>query len=255
MRSKLKIIGTRTCETCGASVNIIKTERNGDEVEVSECLNCEKKVAERQAAELYKRREANKASHIFDKYSMITEDLIHASFESYIPDDPTKEEALKKSTWYANNFSDDIYSLLFQSSYGLGKSHLAYSIAKQIQNKGLKVIFINSPALLNAIRDSYNNANFSESEILNIVHEVDLLVLDDIGAEYIKQEANESWAVDKLFQIVNSRIGKPTIYTTNCSSKELSNKYGAHGGRIVSRMMQGTKIIKMSGSDYRMKGL
>ena len=107
------------------------------------------------------------------------------------------------------------------------------------------------PDLLTAFRDTYNKKT-SESELLNVVKDVDLLVLDDVGAEYVKNKnGEESWAVDKLFQIINSRIGKPTIYTTNYESKDLIKKYGYHGGRIVSRMMQNADVIKMDGKDYR----
>jgi DNA replication protein DnaC len=142
--------------------------------------------------------------------------------------------------------------LLLKGSYGLGKSHLSHSIAKHLKDQGKKVIFIDTPSLLRMIRQSFKDSSFSESDVYRLCAEADLLILDDIGAEYVKQEnGKESWASEILFQIITSRLDKPKVFTTNLSSKELSSKYGTHGGRIVSRMMKGTRLIEMEGKDFR----
>lgn len=181
-----------------------------------------------------------------------------ASFETYKPSNDSQKDALIKSKWYTDNFqkilTDNPWnSILFQGSYGLGKSHLSYSIAKAVKQQGYSVIFIDTPSLLRTIRGTYGNKNVTESEIYKACASVDLLILDDIGAEYVKKDENgeESWAMEVLFQIVTSRMDKPKIFTTNYGSKDLTKKYGTHGGRIVSRMMKGTKVIKMEGKDYR----
>ena len=242
-----KIIGTRKCESCGTSVQIIETSKG----KVSRCLTCENNHLVKQATDYYKEVKANKIKQVFENYSLITDDLRNATFQNFIPDNQSKAKAKALAISYVDKFKDRPTSLLFQGSYGLGKSHLSYCIAKDIEEQGNTVIFINVPDLLTAFRDTYNKKT-SESELLNVVKDVDLLVLDDVGAEYVKNKnGEESWAVDKLFQIINSRIGKPTIYTTNYESKDLIKKYGYHGGRIVSRMMQNADVIKMDGKDYR----
>ncbi|EZP77590.1 dnaA-like Chromosomal replication initiator protein [Parageobacillus genomosp. 1] len=260
--SRFQIVGKRICESCGSEVSIIKTVFNGEEKEISHCLQCETKKLEQECNDYYKEREKRKAEMIFERFSFISDDLLNANFDNYIPDHPSKEEAKKKAQWYAKNFPSilnkeyDWQSLLFQGGYGLGKSHLAYSIAQYVKKLGYVVIFLDSPSLLRVIRESYGkDSHFTESEILEMCYEADLLVLDDIGAEYVKSENGlESWATDKLFQVIYARMGKPTIYTTNYKSDELIAKYGQHGGRIVSRMMKGTKVIKFEGKDYRLKG-
>ena len=91
---------------------------------------------------------------------------------------------------------------------------------------------------------------------MRLINDVELLVLDDIGAEYVKSENGmESWVTDILYQIVNSRQEKLNVYTTNYTGKELQKKYGAMSGRIISRMMSNSKIIKLDGSDHRLKNL
>lgn len=255
--SKFKIVGQRICETCNSPVNIIQTIRDGKTVEVSKCLTCENKKLEMDAIAFKHDMDIRKNEIIFEKYSLIPTDLLNSTFDSYKPKNDSTEKAKTKCVWYAERFNElnDKNSLLLQGTYGVGKSHLSYSIAKYLKEKGHVVIFITMPELLNILRDSYSKKDFSEMDILDACKNADLLVLDDLGAEYVKSDSGkESWAVDKLFTIINSRVDKPTIYTTNYNSKELASKYGNHGGRIVSRMMNGTNVIKIDAEDYRLKG-
>lgn len=258
MKTSFEIVGTRTCEQCGTEVKIIETSKG----QVSRCLTCDDRQLKEQQKELYKQQEWRKAKAIFEQYSFVSEDLLNASFENYIPDDdPSKEDALKKAKWYADHFMDDEFkqknfqSLFFRGSYGLGKSHLSYCIAKAVAEKGYQSLYINIPDLMTAIKDTFNKqSKTTEAEIMKIINNVDLLVLDEIGAEYVKAEdGRESWSVDKLYQIMNSRIGKTNVLTTNYSAGDLIKKYGHHGGRLVSRMMQGTKVIQVQGEDWRLK--
>lgn len=257
--SKIQVIGKRTCEECGSSVPIVKNQKGE---EISDCLTCENKALEREMTDFKEKMDKHREAEItieFERYSLVPDDLQTATFESYIPDNDSKEDALKKCLWFAENFDNltGFHSLLLKGSYGLGKSHLSHSITKYLRDRGKKVIFIDTPSLLRMIRQTYGNKSIfdkplSETEIHRLCAEADLLILDDIGAEYVKQEnGKESWASEILFQIITSRMDKPKVFTTNLSSKELSSKYGTHGGRIVSRMMKGTRLIEMEGKDFR----
>lgn len=259
MPFNVEIIGTAICEVCQSSINVIKTERNGQEKIVSQCLVCENKKLENECRAYYDEREQRKAQQLFDQFSLVTSDIDRATFQNYVPVNEDQRLAKNGAIWYAENFHDlnkGFHSLLFQGSYGLGKSHLAHAICNGLKNKGYTAIFINVPELLNVIKGTFNRkSKLTENELLEALNNVRILALDDIGAEYVKSEnGEESWVTDKLFQIINARVNKPTIYTTNYNSADLTKKYGNHGGRIVSRMMQGTKVIKFTGDDYRMKG-
>lgn len=258
MPSKFSILRTYECPKCKMPVNVIKSVFNGEEKTVDKCLNCENNRLQQECTNYYNERESRKAEKLFDKFSIVMSDIEQATFENYTPNNEDQRKAKNGAVWYAENFhqlNKGFHSLLFQGSYGLGKSHLAKAICEHLKQKSVSVIFINAPELLNMIKGTFNrNSKTSENDLLKAINNVRLLVLDDIGAEYVKSDGAESWATDKLFQIVNSRVNKPTIYTTNYNSSDLTKKYGTHGGRIVSRMMQGTKVIKFSGEDYRMKG-
>lgn len=258
--SNINIIGNRVCEVCGAKVPIIQTIRNGELMEISDCLNCETQKIENEMIAFKEEADKRRAERIFEDYSLIPDELLNASFESFIPQNESTNAAKEKCIWYAEHFgeSNDVRNLLLQGPYGLGKSHLSYSVAEHVKSRGKAVIFITTPDLLRSIKNSYGNNRFSESDILKACALVDLLVLDDLGAEYIpkskdNEDNKESWAGEILLTIINSRLGKHTIYTTNYNSSELSAKYGFHGGRIISRMMKGTYTIRLEGKDYRIQ--
>ena len=76
--------------------------------------------------------------------------------------------------------------------------------------------------------------------------ECDLLLLDDLGAEF-----ESTFYVSCLYELINSRTGygKPTIVNTNLSGAELKKRYS---DRIVSRLYS-MKTLVFSGEDIRMK--
>src|SRR5699024_5379638 len=84
---------------------------------------------------------------------------------------------------------------------------------------------------------------------------LDLLVLDDIGSEYVKanEYGHESWASDVLYKIFDMRLNKSIICSTNYSESMLTKKYGNNGQRIIDRMMDLYTAIRLEGERYRKK--
>ncbi|WP_445506831.1 ATP-binding protein [Niallia sp. 03190] len=251
--SKIQFAGERTCENCGGKVPII--QRDGKEY--SHCLACDNKTLEKEMEDFRKKSEAEA---FFWNNSLVPSDTEDATFDNYHPKNESQKDAFDKAKWYADNFKELLEkgewdSLLFQGSYGIGKSHLSHSVAMLLKQKQYKVIFADTPMLMKKIQSTYGNYKESQITIFENIAKADLFILDDVGAEYVKsKDGEESWAVDTLFSIIGSRVDKPNIFTTNYDSDGLRKKYGMHGGRIVSRMMKGTKPIKMTGDDYRVKG-
>lgn len=254
--SDFQILGQRTCELCGSSVAVIQFR----ERKISECLNCDTHKLQKEIQDQVDHQERNKHLTVFKKYSIIPDDIKNARFSNYKPSDhSSKLEAKRAAMKFVQEFQEikdsDQHSLLFQGPYGLGKSHLAHAITKELTNKGFTAIYIDVPQLLQLFRDNIKKQNINENDLIKTISDCDLLILDDLGAEYIKKEnGKESWAVDKLFQVLSARNGKAKVITTNYGSQGLIEKYGTHGGRIVSRMMMGTKVIKFEGKDFRING-
>jgi hypothetical protein len=74
--------------------------------------------------------------------------------------------------------------LLLTGPVGVGKTHLAVSILKGLTERGgFSCLFYEFGSLLKEIQDSYNSATqTSELGVLSPVLNVDVLVLDELGA-------------------------------------------------------------------------
>ncbi|MEK4800687.1 ATP-binding protein [Oceanobacillus sp. FSL K6-0118] len=172
----------------------------------------------------------------------MNESLKRATLENFESINAGLHEAKQKVLSYIDSF-DKKQNLLFTGSYGTGKSHLSVSITKKLMEQGYECLFLSLPKLLTKIKQTYNKEGITEAELLQVIQRVDLLVLDDIGAEQ-----RTAWSNSKLFEILDDRAGKSTIYTTNLNSRELKNHVSE---RNFSRMMERTNVIVMNGSDYR----
>jgi DNA replication protein DnaC len=104
--------------------------------------------------------------------------------------------------------------LLFMGTVGVGKTHLAIAVLKDlIEKKGVTCLFYESGSLLKAIQDSYNPVSeTSEMRVLAPVYQAEVLVLDELGAT-----VPTNWVRDTMYQIINTRYNnkKLSIFTTN----------------------------------------
>ena len=103
--------------------------------------------------------------------------------------------------------------LLLHGRHGVGKTHLAVAILKEvIRTKGARGFFYETRELLKLVRDTYAGGDATEMEVLRPVLDADLLVLDDLGAEKTSE-----WVQETLGLVVNTRYSerRPTIFTTN----------------------------------------
>ncbi|MGX0340927.1 ATP-binding protein [Staphylococcus hominis] len=234
------------CSNCGRKYDYYEFD-NGQVVK--DGCDCDMIALAKQSTENYKKKQRrNKAERIF-KQSIMNEDLKQASFGNYEPTNKQLEYAKQLCKRYADNFTlDNKQSLLIQGTFGTGKSHLSMSIVKEVKAKGYTVLYMNVPQLISTIKNTYNNQTvMTEQELARIVSDVDLMVFDDYGINM-----NE-FATSKMFELIESRIGKHNIFTTNLDEKEMTRNKDLQ--RIFSRIMSNTTLIKMDGQDYRTKGL
>ncbi|MEC5422087.1 ATP-binding protein [Virgibacillus sp. C22-A2] len=252
----VEIVGKHTCEDCGKEFDLAR-RKNTETNPSYTCPYClidseDNKVRETFSVMMEKQKLIDP-----DRISHIPMDIRNKTFDDYMPTTDLQRKAKDIAIKFAN---DDIEesSLVFQGDTGIGKSHLSKCIRDSFRNRIKSVVFIDSPELMNRIKNSfgYKDSGKVQENLLRTIANADLLILDDIGAEYVKPDANgyESWAADIIFQIVNSRLGKQNIYTTNYTSKDLNKKYGMLSKRIISRMMNKAKVIKVDGDDQRLKG-
>lgn len=184
-----------------------------------------------------------------------TDNISFASFSlDYYPAQPlpgskssardVMRRALEECRNYADTFTPSSRSMFFQGKTGLGKTHLSLSIAKEVIRKGYNVLYTPAQTLLETLeRERFRRGE--ESYSLNFVLDCDLLILDDLGAEF-----STNFSVSVIYNIINSRLveGKPTIISSNLTAKELEARYSP---RVVSRIMGGYYTIPFLGNDIR----
>lgn len=247
MDSDMQIVGEYVCEGCGNKVQIIRMKMlfgpdKGKYFESKRGCECEILGIIKSQQEKAKKARLNK---IFEENSLINPSLRNATLNNFIPGEFHK--AYEKARKYVEEFDiNNPRNLLFQGTFGTGKSHLSISIAKALQEKGYATIFISTPKLLTKIRNTYNkHSELGEEKIINAIAQADLVVFDDIGAE----GETSGWATQKIFELIDQRSGKHNIYTTNLSSSEFEQTRDLQ--RIFSRMMMNSEPVVMKGTDYR----
>ena len=147
---------------------------------------------------------------------------------------------------YAENFDMNSYSLLMTGETGLGKTHLSLAIAGEVINKGYGVIYGSVQNLFSTIeKEHFGRADEADGTTENMLLDCDLLILDDLGAEF-----TTNFTTATLNNIVNTRIleSKPTIISTNLSVGKLDDRYSR---RIASRIIGEYQILSFEGKDIR----
>jgi DNA replication protein DnaC len=175
---------------------------------------------------------------------------------------------------YAENFPiaepEGYKSLVLYSvkSWGTGKTHLACSVAHHILSRwngetGIcPVAFVSEPVLFKTIRETYSyspmekGTHSSESDIVNSLIRVPLLILDDLGKEDV---ADLRFVQRTLFAIIDGRynLDLPVMVTANLDDAGLRTHLGGASENEASfnRLMEMCKniMIRMDGASYRNK--
>lgn len=202
-----------------------------------------------------KQAELSKIQKVF-KNSNMTKRGIKRTFENF-EINKTNRRAFEIAKKYADNwekFKAEGTGLIFIGKYGTGKTHLAFSIANQLLNKGIPVVFETLINLMEKLKLGYEkDAEMGYYEIIKLYCECDLLIIDDLGKEKLSE-----WVLEKLFQIVNTRYENmlPIIITTNYSENEIIkrlsfNNDGIAAESLVSRLNEVCLEVNMNFSDYR----
>lgn len=151
---------------------------------------------------------------------------------------------------YADDFSSKSGSIFMYGATGLGKTHLSLAIAGKAIRKGYGVIYGSAQNLLTKLENErFGRATADDVAAEEAILECDLLIIDDLGAEF-----TTSFTVAAVYNIINTRIleGKPTIISSNLTLKELEDKYTQ---RITSRIIGNYKPLVFCGKDIRQQKL
>ncbi len=139
---------------------------------------------------------------------------------------------------------------IFHGGTGSGKTHFLCAILMELMERRHDVLFYGVPDLFKDIRGTFDKqADMDEDQLLEQVANVEVLALDDLGAE-----KTSDWVLDRLYWIVNERYCnvRPTLITTNHDWPDDLEK--AVGKRITSRLAEMCRVIgPFPAEDWRMK--
>lgn len=143
---------------------------------------------------------------------------------------------------WAREFGPFSQSLFMFGDAGLGKTHLALSIAAEVLEGGWDVIYVSAQQAFSMV----SAQRYEDSALFDSMLEADLLVLDDLGTEYL-----DAFVRSKLYELVNARMGqRPTIYTTNICKQEMLNM--RYDEKITSRLLGQCHLMRFWGEDIRL---
>jgi len=136
--------------------------------------------------------------------------------------------------------------LWFVGSVGTGKTTLAMLVARHAIEAGRSVAIYSLPRLLAQIRTTFDDdASNSYVELLDRLTAVDLLQIDDVGAE-----KTSPWVLEQLYAIVNARYEdeRSIVITTNLERDALADQINE---RTVSRLEEMCEVLPLFGTDAR----
>lgn len=170
--------------------------------------------------------------------------------------DGTDKEEFKKLTDIQHNIVDFVNNgnnlYIASSNCGVGKTEWSLRLIQAYLNSiwarsslTCRVLFINVPRYLIAIKDNISEKSDYVKHIKDNVLQADLVVWDELGTKGLTTFEHEA-----ILNVLNARLdlGKSNIFTSNLTGTSLKE---AVGDRIYSRTYNSSEVIILHGKDKR----
>lgn len=227
------------------------------------CMSCEKDKVAKEKAQLSSDFVNNHNREILKKYSLLNDNRTwNDSFKSFKTATLQESKILQKVVAITHeylNTPDKQFNTIFTGNPGTGKTHLAMSVALNLNAKftpAKKIAFFDTAVLFMKLKDAFNNPNswWTENNVLNLVKNANLIVLDDLGSESAMQDYKQAsqYTQQVLFKILS--VQHRIIFTTNLSFSQMQNIYNP---KLLSRMLENSQdhILKFDQIKDKRSGL
>lgn len=182
----------------------------------------------------------------------VPKEIKEASMKNIDLDDPERYNIIK----WLKNFIDNYQTgrptkgLYLTGNFGCGKTYLISACLNELAKKNHKIAIIYYPEFLRSLKESFGD-NEEYNNKFNFIKKIELLLIDDIGAETMTE-----WSRDEVLgTILQYRMqeGLTTFFTSNLTIKDLEEHFSvSHGGvekvkakRIIERIKQLTTEMLM----------
>lgn len=146
-------------------------------------------------------------------------------------------------------FLDRKENVIFLGPAGVGKTHLAISLAVTAAQRGRRVYYGTLADLVLSLVEAERQGRLRER--LATLRQPALLIVDEIG--YLPVTAN---GTNLFFQLVNARYEKAsTLLTSNKSFKEWGAVFGdaVAATAMLDRLLHHCHIVNIKGNSYRLR--
>lgn len=244
--------GERVCETHGAyqatGLRMLFVKPNRDIW--TGCPACK---ADTQAAETARAAEATAKARALAVEQMMRQTLVPArfigrTFANYRADTEAQQRALRMCQGYAEHFDTCLQrgsSLILAGRPGTGKSHLAAAIMQHILPRHVGV-YVTMMDLIRMLRDTWRKGSErSETDVLEGLASVPLLVIDEVGAQY-----DTDGERTLFFDVMDRRYRNmmPTICITNLDKPTFRTTIG---DRVHDRLTEVAKWVAFDWESFR----
>ena len=209
----------KKCEYCGRELTPIGLDYlyaniSPDNIEYERCT-CKKaqeywKEKDKQDYEVEKRKHFREVINKIYKQNYIGKKFQNLNFENF-NSNSANELSIAIAKDYANKNITSVNAdgLIIMGESGVGKTHLAASIANKL---------IENDKIVLMVKDNTK----SENELIEIYSNVDMIIIDDLGTERIS-----NWALEKLYTIIENRKENrlPIIITTRFDKQGLIERF------------------------------
>lgn len=175
----------------------------------------------------------------------IPKEIKEASIKNIDLDNPDRFKIIK----WLKNFLDTyqprrgMKGLYLTGNFGCGKTYLISATLNELAKKDHKIAIIYYPELLRSLKESFGDSE-TYNEKFKLLKNVELLLIDDIGAETMTE-----WSRDEVLgNILQHRMqeGLTTFFTSNLTLKDLEEHFSTStkgieqikAKRIIERIKQ-----------------
>ncbi|WP_085710873.1 MULTISPECIES: ATP-binding protein [unclassified Pseudomonas] len=183
--------------------------------------------------------------------SGITPRFVECTLDNYRTSTADMTSALIVCQTYADQFEENYRAgrgLLLTGNVGTGKTHLASGIVQQVIRKfGALAHIVSAAEIIRIAKGAMvRGAEYTERDVINELAALDLLVIDEIGA----QKGSE-YELGLLHEVIDRRyqLVRPTVVVSNLPASTLGQFIG---DRALDRLRQnGGQAVGFSWSSMR----
>src|SRR5690625_780130 len=202
--------------------------------------------------------EKNRRQRELIKSLYVPEEILQATYDDIDPDVKHRGQAISEIARFIDELNQGIpeKGIYFAGPFGVGKTFMLGALANKLKEYNRSTLLVYMPEFVQEIRSSIQDQSISEK--IAVFKEVDVLMLDDIGAEPLSP-----WFRDEILgSILQYRMMRklPVFFTSNYTMDQLEEEIAVSNrgqvetlkaGRIMERIRQLSHEEHMGGKNRR----